>query len=69
MIKKLAQYLEARSLLRSQRRAAEELQAICDARVAMALREQYLMRLSASLAVRELDQNVTARREHRAAAW
>ena len=69
MIKKLAQYFEARSLAHAQRRAAQEMQSICDTRLALALREQYLMRLHAQLAVRELDQHITARREHRAAAW
>ena len=69
MIKKLAHYFDARSLERAQRRAAQEMQMISDTRLALALREKYLLRLSAQLTVRELDMHITARRDQRAATW
>ena len=68
MIKFLKHKLAEASLLRSQRRVAEELHSIYETRAALESREAYLFRLAGQLAVREIDQNITARRVAKAAA-
>jgi hypothetical protein len=65
MLKFIKHQIDARSLANKQKAAAAELQAIYDARAAMLEREEYLMRFSARLAVREIDMNIAARRTAR----
>ena len=67
MINAIKHYFAQRSLESQQRHVAHELQALYDQRMALTLREQYLVKRAANLAMREVEQNVVARRTHRAA--
>lgn len=62
MIRYLKHKLAARLLANKQKAAAAELQAIFNTREALLEREQFLMRYSAGLAVREVEHTITARR-------
>lgn len=65
MFKRLKHKLATRSLAKKRAAAAAELQAIYDARAAMAEREAYLVRFSNHLAVREIDLSIASRRAAR----
>jgi hypothetical protein len=65
MIKFLKHKLAAHSLASKQKAAAAELQAIFNTREELLAREQFLMRYSAGLAVREVEHAITARRNAR----
>lgn len=65
MFKFLKHWLAARSLAKKQQTAAAELQDIFNTRAALLEREAYLMRFAGRLAVREVEQNIAARRTSR----
>lgn len=62
MFRRLKEKLEAHTLRKEQMQVARELQAIFDQRNALMAHENYLMRYSKKLAVKEFEMNITARR-------
>lgn len=68
MINYIKHKLAARSLTVAQRKVARDLQFVMDSKKALAERELFLLRYASHLAVKEIELNVTSRRNARSAA-